>query len=59
MIERHYSHLKVIEAAEQLSGKETRRKIASASTVDEIYQSAQVKKKTDLIKKEISSKKGK
>jgi hypothetical protein len=49
----------VIEAAEQLSGKETRRKIASASTVDEIYQSAQVKKKTDLIKKEISSKKGK
>jgi integrase len=46
MIERHYSHLKVIEAAEQLSGKETRRKIASASTVDEIYQSAQVKKKT-------------
>ena len=45
MIERHYSHLKVIEAAEQLSGKETRRKIASASTVDEIYQSAQAKKK--------------
>ena len=49
MIERHYSHLKVIEAAEQLSGKETRRKIASASTVDEIYQSAQAKKKADLL----------
>jgi integrase len=46
MIERHYSHLKVIEAAEQLSGKETRRKIASASTVDEIYQSARAKKST-------------
>lgn len=43
MIERHYSHLKVIEAAEQLSGKETRRRIASTSTVDQIYQSNKTK----------------
>lgn len=44
MIERHYSHLKVIQAVEQLSGAETRRKIASTSTVEDIYKSSQEKK---------------
>jgi integrase len=39
MIERHYSHLKVIEALEQLRGDESRRQIASSSTVEEIYKS--------------------
>jgi integrase len=57
MIERHYSHLKVIEAVEQLSGAETRRKIASTLTVDEIYQSAKVKKKTDLLARKTAPKK--
>lgn len=51
MIERHYSHLKVIEATEQLSGKETRRRIALTSTVEEIYQSTLAKKKTKLLQK--------
>jgi len=48
MIERHYSHLKVIQAVEQLSGVETRRKIASTSTVEDIYKSSQEKKKAEL-----------
>ena len=56
MIERHYSHLKVIEATEQLSGKETRRRIASTSTVGEIYQSAQAKKKTELLARKTTAK---
>ena len=47
MIERHYSHLKVIQAVEQLSGAETRRKIASTSTVEDIYMSAQERKKAE------------
>jgi integrase len=45
MIERHYSHLKVTQAAEQLSGAETRKRIAATSTVEDIYESTQVKKK--------------
>ena len=57
MIERHYSHLKVIEATEQLSGKETRRRIASTSTVEEIYQSAQAKKKAELLARKTAVKK--
>jgi integrase len=57
MIERHYSHLKVIQAVEQLSGAETRKRIASASTVEEIYQSAKVKNNSDSeIKKPIAKK---
>ena len=39
MIERHYSHLKVIQAIEQLTGTETRRKIAESRSVDELYRS--------------------
>ena len=50
MIERHYSHLKVIQAVEQLSGVETRRKIAAVSTVDDIYKSTQEKKVEKNIK---------
>jgi integrase len=49
MIERHYSHLKVIQAVEQLSGTETRRKIASTSTVEEIYKSSQEKKTAEKV----------
>ena len=57
MIERHYSHLKVIEATEQLRGQETRRRIASTSTVEEIYQSAQAKKKAELLARKTAIKK--
>jgi integrase len=57
MIERHYSHLKVIQAVEQLSGAETRKRIASASTVEEIYQSAKVKNNSDLEAKMPAAKK--
>ena len=57
MIERHYSHLKVIEATEQLRGRETRRRIASTSTVNEIYQSVQAKKKTELLARKTAPKK--
>ncbi len=45
MIEKHYSHLKVFEAIEQLRGNETRKKITSTSTVEEIYQSSIEKKR--------------
>jgi hypothetical protein len=45
MIERHYSHLKVTQAAEQLSGAETRKRIAATSTVEDMYESTQAKKK--------------
>jgi CMP-N-acetylneuraminic acid synthetase len=45
MIERHYSHLEVFEAIEQLRGNETRKMISASSTVDEIYQSSIEKKK--------------
>jgi integrase len=39
MIERHYSHLKVINAIEQLRGAETRKLMANTKTVDELYAS--------------------
>ena len=39
MIEKHYSHLKVIQAIEQLRGEETRKLIAGTQTVDDMYQS--------------------
>ncbi len=44
MIERHYSHLKVVNAIDQLRGEETRRLIAQTATYDEIYQSERSKK---------------
>jgi integrase len=56
MIEKHYSHLKVFEAIEQLRGNETRKKITSTSTVEEIYQSSIEKKKADVIKRKVGSK---
>lgn len=57
MIERHYSHLKVIQAVEQLSGAETRRKIAATSTVEDIYKSSQEKKLTEQLAKKVTAKK--
>jgi integrase len=57
MIEKHYSHLKVFEAIEQLRGNETRKKITSTSTVEEMYQSSIEKKKAELPHKNLKSKK--
>jgi len=37
MIERHYSHLKVREAIEQLRRHETRKMLDSGGVIDEIY----------------------
>jgi integrase len=48
MIEKHYSHLKVIQAIEQLRGEETRRLIEAGGVIDDAYVSKRVaKKKTD------------
>ena len=44
MIERHYSHLKVVQAIEQLRGEETSRLIAAGSVVDAEYASKRVTK---------------
>jgi integrase len=39
MIEKHYSHLKVVQAIDQLRGEETRKLIDAGGVVDEIYAS--------------------
>ena len=44
MIEKHYSHLKVVQAIEQLRGEETNKLIAAGSVVDAEYASKRVKK---------------
>lgn len=44
MIEKHYSHLKVLQAIEQLRGDETRMLIEADGEIDEIYQSNKVTK---------------
>ena len=44
MIEKHYSHLKVVQAIEQLRGEETRRLIALTQTVDDMYKSVNANK---------------
>ena len=42
MIEKHYSHLKVLDAVEQLRGKETQRLINAMGEIDESYRSNRV-----------------
>ena len=44
MIEKHYSHLKVIQAINQLRGNESRQLIDSAGAIDKMYESKKVKK---------------
>ena len=39
MIEKHYSHLKVIQAIEQLRGEESRQLIDAGGVIDEMYDS--------------------
>jgi integrase len=48
MIEKHYSHLQVIQAIEQLRGTNTRKLIAAESKDDENYRSAKNLRKTAL-----------
>jgi integrase len=43
MIEKHYSHLKVVQAIEQLRGEETRKLIRAGGIIDEIYTSNLIK----------------
>ena len=46
MIEKHYSHLKVVEAIEQLRGENTRKLISNTHSVSELYKSSKKVKKT-------------
>jgi len=45
MIEKHYSHLKVVQAIDQLRGEETKRLIDAGGVVDVFYQSKSAAKK--------------
>jgi integrase len=51
MIEKHYSHLKVREAFEQLKGENTRKLIDSTHSVSELYKSNKKEKKSKIGKK--------
>ncbi len=44
MIEKHYSHLKVVQAINQLRGSESRQLIDAGGVIDEMYESKKVKK---------------
>jgi integrase len=44
MIEKHYSHLKVVQAINQLRGNESRQLIDSGLKVDELYRSQRAKR---------------
>lgn len=49
MVEKHYSHLEVIKAIEQLRNTESRQLIDAGDVIDDMYTSKQVKKdKTDV-----------
>jgi integrase len=44
MIEKHYSHLKVVQAISQLRGNESRLLIEAGGVIDDMYESKKVKK---------------
>ena len=46
MIEKHYSHLKVVQAIDQLRGNESRQLIDAGGVIDDIYKSKKVAPKT-------------
>jgi integrase len=48
MIEKHYSHLKVIHAIDQLRGNESRQLIDAGGVIDETYRSKRVSKSTTI-----------
>jgi hypothetical protein len=45
MIEKHYSHLKVVTAKKQLRGEETRKLLEAGGEIDEAYKSNKKAKK--------------
>jgi integrase len=47
MIERHYSHLKVVQAINQLRGNETRQLINAGGVIDEMYHSQVEKRRAE------------
>ena len=47
MIERHYSHLKVIQAINHLRGAETRQLIDAGGAIDEMYESKKAAAKNE------------
>jgi len=50
MIEKHYSHLKVVQAIEQLRGEESRQLINAGGVIDEAYQSTKAAKAAPKVK---------
>jgi integrase len=50
MIEKHYSHLKVVQAIEQLRGEESRQLIDAGGVIDEAYKSKKTTKATKNMK---------
>jgi len=50
MVEKHYSHLKVIQAIEQLRNSESRQLIDAGGVIDEMYTSKEVKKAKTSVK---------
>ena len=51
MIEKHYSHLKVVQAIDQLRGEESRQLISAGGVIDEAYASNKVVKEKKSEKK--------
>ena len=47
MIEKHYSHLKVIQAISQLRGEETKQLLKSGGEINAIYASNKTEQKND------------
>jgi integrase len=56
MIEKHYSHLKVVQAIDQLRGEETRKLIDAGGVVDETYTSQRKLKKQAAQEKKTTTK---
>lgn len=53
MLEKHYSHLRVTEAIEQLRGEQTRRLISNTHSVSEMYKSSKKEKSGKKTKKQL------
>lgn len=56
MIEKHYSHLKVVQAIDQLRGEETRKLIDAGGVIDETYTSQRKLKKQAAQEKKTTTK---
>lgn len=56
MIEKHYSHLKAVQAIEQLRGEETRKLLEAGGVIDEIYKAKPAKKNANKLVRKSESK---